>query len=206
MENSAKKPFWKKWWFILIVVLVLIGIFSDNDKESSPEVSKSAPEPTIQLPSDQSALISLVAEAQKNSRSAENDMQRGGIKAIRDKGICNLVRAGTLGKVKDWIGKVNTIDSNSDGLGVLDVEIADNVVVKTWNNSFSDFQANTLLKPESEIFQKASMLKVGQRVSFSGTFIRGDDDRECLKEGSLTLEGKLSEPEFIFKFSDIKSI
>ena len=38
MEN--KKPFYKKWWFWLIVAVVLIAIIAPTDDESEPEVTE----------------------------------------------------------------------------------------------------------------------------------------------------------------------
>jgi hypothetical protein len=55
---------------------------------------------------------------------------------------------------------------------------------------------------------KVSALKKGQAVRFSGKFFRSKDEdgAECLEESSLTLEGKLSKPEFIFRFTDVNPI
>jgi hypothetical protein len=45
-------------------------------------------------------------------------------------------------------------------------------------------------------------MKPGQIVTFSGTFFPGMDG-DCLNESSLTLDGKLKSPEFIFRFATI---
>ena len=37
---KAKKPFYKRWWFIALVVLLLIGLFSGGDEEESAKVSE----------------------------------------------------------------------------------------------------------------------------------------------------------------------
>jgi TonB family protein len=74
----------------------------------------------------------------------------------------------------------------------------------TWNNDISDMADNTLIDPGSPLFQTASSMKPGQTVQFSGHFFSGSEG-ECLKEGSITLSGKLREPEFIFQFSSISS-
>jgi hypothetical protein len=42
-------------------------------------------------------------------------------------------------------------------------------------------------------------------VKFSGEFIKNkQSESECIKEKSLTLSGKVTDPEFVFKFYDIK--
>lgn len=46
-------------------------------------------------------------------------------------------------------------------------------------------------------------MKPGQKVIFSGRFFQGSDS-DCLSESSLTLRGKLRQPEFIFRFADLR--
>ena len=45
-------------------------------------------------------------------------------------------------------------------------------------------------------------METGQIVTFSGKFIEGGDD--CVNDSRLTMDGKLIDPKFIFKFSDVK--
>jgi hypothetical protein len=59
-----------------------------------------------------------------------------------------------------------------------------------------------LLDPESDVFKAASMLNKGQRVRFSGSFFRNRID--CVKEKSLTLSGSMDDPEYLFRFAEIK--
>jgi hypothetical protein len=73
--------------------------------------------------------------------------------------------------------------------------------VQTWNNALSDIEDDTLIDPKSALFAKASALSVGQEVTFSGAFRPYTTD--CIREGSLTLSGSITEPEFIFRFSDV---
>ena len=126
-------------------------------------------------------------------------MQRGGIRANRDKSLCAGI---SFPEVKDWIGTVTNIDSNSDGKGYWRVQIAPGVTVKTWNNAVSDIGSGTLIDPTSPVFKSASLMKLGQIVLFSGEFFPGGEDA-CLLESSMTLRGKVESPEFIFKFSSI---
>jgi hypothetical protein len=104
--------------------------------------------------------------------------------------------------VTNWIGTVAKVDANSDGKGVLEIEIAKNIVVKTWNNELSDIGSRTLIEPGTSLFNTASMFKEGQPIKFSGTFFRGNSG-DCVDESSLTLSGKLRDPEFVFRFSGV---
>jgi hypothetical protein len=152
---------------------------------------------------NQKQFIQIVRQGQSSLRVVTNDMQRGGVKAKRDKAICEMVRnIGGL-NVSNWVGKIINLSSNGDGKGVLGIEIAPGITVKTWNNSLSDVLHHTLIDPSSKLFEKASAVKIGQMVHFSGSFHPGSET-ECVYEASITLNGKISEPEFVMTFSDIK--
>jgi zinc-ribbon domain len=181
---------------VVLVVVVLMIVYAAGGKTSQPSGSGSE-SPT--LPASEASFIQAVDKARTDADSAENDMQKGGIKAVRDQTICSTL---TSLEVPDWVGTVKTVDSNSDGKGVLEIEIAPDIVVKTWNNSLSDISSNTLIQPGTPVFESASAMKPGQLVTFSGTFFPGMSG-DCLNESSLTLDGKLKSPEFIFRFATI---
>ncbi len=147
----------------------------------------------------ESEFISVVSQAQVNGSAAKNDMAVGGIKFKRDDQICSLIHDG---KVNSWVGKIKSLDANSDGYGVLSIEIAPGITLKTWNNSFSDRNDQTLINPTSPFFKTVSEMAVGDDVEFSGRFIPSENGI-CVNEASFGLHGGLSEPEFIFKFSSV---
>ena len=151
------------------------------------------------MPADEKQFIEIVKQAQTASRSAANDMARGAALATRNNGLAKVSL-----DVTDWVGKVTSIDSNSDGWGVLVIEIAKDISIQTWNNSLSDISSKTLIEPGSALFNTAASLKRGQTVKFSGQFIR--DDETGVGEQSMSLRGKLEDPEFTFKFSSISGL
>lgn len=206
-EEKVSKPIYKKWWFWLIVILIFIGMIGSGDGSKSSS-SSSAPEEVKLDPIDekrpqiQAKFIEAVSAAQKKSKDADNDMQRGSAKSERDKNVCALIKSM---KVKDWTGTITKITSNSDGKGVIEVEIAKNITVKTWNNALSDIGDDTLIEPGTKFFDFVASLKKGTQIQFSGNFFRGNSG-DCLKESSMSLRGKLEDPEFIFRFSEIGTI
>src|ERR1035437_9280307 len=188
---------------IALVVVVLIVAFvvlnhSSQNSSSTSSLSENAP---VVLPPSESRFIEIVSIAQSDSKRTDNDMQKGGVKSRRDKSICSTLSSYA---VADWIGRVEKIDSNSDGKGVLEITIAPDVIVGTWNNEFSDIGSNTLIEPGSQVFESAAAMKNGQLVVFSGTFLPGSSG-DCLIESSMTLNGKVESPEFIFRFSKVSA-
>ena len=103
--------------------------------------------------------------------------------------------------MRNWTGTVGKLSSNSDGNGVLQVDIGDGIGVGTWNNAYFDIGDNTLIEASSPLFVQALRLSTGQRVGFSGRFLPSDTD--CIRERSLTLDGSIQEPEFVFAFEAI---
>lgn len=194
----------------VILTLAILGaiVGGDDDKDTASGNSDKGPsnaaiqaKPDLVIenrPDQQKAFITAVTEGQRAAQSAKNDMQKGGAKAKRDDSICAVL---SDLKVTDWTGTLETIDSNSDGKGVVAVKIAKDVKITTWNNALSDLEDKTLLEPGTELFNKVSGLSRGAKVKFSGQFFR--DESDCIGEQSLTLDGKLEEPEFTFRFEDL---
>ncbi|VTU42561.1 MULTISPECIES: hypothetical protein [unclassified Variovorax] len=208
-ESKTKKPFFKRLWFWALVAVVVVGASMGERKNdskvastsstTSSEKAKDPKKSVVTLPPAEEDLIRVISGAQRESKDAENDMQRGGTKANRDKLICQQMRSLA---VSNWVGKVEKIDSNSDGKGVLELSIAPGITVKTWNNAISDVLHGTLIEPGTPVFQTASQMKRGQYAVFSGSFFRGTE-ADCLAEQSVTLRGKLEAPELVFKFSSV---
>jgi hypothetical protein len=180
----------------LVGAAALVAILNFTAGTPTPAAPASAA-----LPGDQAQFISVIAAARAAYQSAPNEMAAGGVRADRKAKLC-----ATLDKpaIQGWIGAVRKLSSNEDGKGVLEIAIADKVSVETFNNSFSDIGYGTLIEPASDVFKSAAALKVGDRVVFSGDLFRSDVD--CVNEGSLTLEGSMNEPEFLFRFRSINKL
>jgi len=142
--------------------------------------------------------IDATQSARTEFNAAANEMAQGGIRASRRKELCRALP--TL-QIKGWTGKVAKLSSNSDGLGVLAVSIGEKVTLETWNNALSDSSYHTLIAPDSDLFKTVSKMTEGDSVRFSGYFFPSDID--CVREGSLTLNGSMTDPEFIFHFDSV---
>lgn len=196
---------------LVVFLLILIGLLlPDPDQvdgdSSSPVPSKSS---TIEAqevqiadprPAAQTAFLKVLEDGRSASSSAANDMQKGAALADREKLICSILPRGK--RVSDWHGTIYSINANSDGKGVLIVELDDSTWVSTWNNALSDIGTNTLIEPNTGLFKSVSALSPGDRVIFSGEFFT---EREgCIRTQNLMLSSKINRPEFVFKFSKVR--
>jgi hypothetical protein len=149
----------------------------------------------------QSAFIGVVRQARDNYKNAANEMAKDDTRDWRKDAICKVL--GSL-QINNWEGTIFNLSSSSEGKGVLEIAIGPDIHIKTWGNAFSDFNYNTLIEPDSPLFKTLSQMHKGARVRFSGQFMAGDTD--CIEEDSITQQGSMAEPQFIFQFSSVSPI
>lgn len=107
--------------------------------------------------------------------------------------------------VTDWIGFVVQLDTTSDGMVIFGVVLdQSDIELSTWNNALSDIFDKSLVKSDSAIYRQLRSLSVGDKVKFSGSFFSNKSD--FFKEKSLTEEGSMTDPEFLFKFQSVTLI
>lgn len=167
------------------------------DKKAAP-APKSKPAPAPKQ-STEDKFVAIVQKGIDDGNEASDDLKMGRVMKKRDKAVCNLHAS----KVRNWTGTVHTLDSNGDGDGVLSIELSDDIRVGTWNNALSDIGDNTLIKSD-KLMDRLAEMEEGQEVTFSGTFIKGENGG-CTNVKGLTKIGKLLDPEYVFKFSDVKA-
>lgn len=154
-----------------------------------------------ELPADQLAVRDAIISARQQFTEAKNDLVRGGLRPKRGMALCDALPDRVA---KDWVGTVYDLTTNGDGWGVFSVEMEGDIWISTWNNSMSDRDYRTLIDPDSALFTALSDLSIGQTVIFSGKFFEDNLSTDCLREKSLTILGAMSEPEFVFSFSDVR--
>jgi hypothetical protein len=202
----------------IIVALIVIGVLvpsEDGSEEPAGSVASESPPPSQDeaaetpepditdspedgVPSKQKQFIEIVEEA---AQKAEAGNEFAVVKARKKRGrdICALMPAL---KATNWVGEVEDASTELGGdSGVLMLQLTDDIAVGTWNNSLSDFDANSMIKPSSPLYDKLGSLSQGDSVTFSGRFIRGPD---CLEEQSIADQSGVLTPDFTFKFSSIK--
>jgi hypothetical protein len=198
MADSARS------YIVTAVAVIIGGIIFMSPKENSTSTSgapAAATSTQIPIPDDQARFIAANDAGRAAYKAGANDMAKGAARPYRAQSLC---RGAQIRNVQNWIGKVATLSSNGDGKGVLSVMIGNEVCVKTWNNSVSDVGDRTLIEPSSALYQKAVSLRVGQVIAFSGSFLPSQTD--CVWEASMTLDGSMTKPEYIFRFFDVAAL
>ena len=222
--TPAKSPWYKQKRIIipLVSLVVLISIVNSGSESEIPPAPESAasapadqgqdaelpqPEEVVEedsqygvYPSDQREFIDVIVAARTAIEDAETDLQESVALRTRDKDLCKILSSNTA---KNWVGVITEIGANGEGKAYVEIELADNVRVKTWNNAFSDLSDNTLIPTSASFFDRLVALTEDTKVVWSGKFLSDSDS--CLKKANLTDVFYGIDPQFVVRFSDIKA-
>lgn len=171
-----------------------------STEASSEPVNDSDSSEYGNYPVDQREFLRIIEEAKDVIDAAETELQESVALRQRDKDLCGVLNGRTA---KNWTGKITEVGANGEGKAHVEIELSDRVRVKTWNNSFSDLYDNTLIPPSSTFFDNLVAMSEDTVVIWSGRFLSGEDF--CLKKANLTNVFYAIDPQFIVKFSDIKT-
>jgi len=150
-------------------------------------------------PTDEAEFIKVITLARAAYQGANTEFAKGAMRPQRAKAICGLLKPL---RANNWIGKLTRLTTNSDGKGVLAVEIAPDIQIKTFSTELSDIGSHTLIEPDSRLYSDLSVVSEGDQVRFTGAFLPKDAD--CIQEVSLTMNGAMISPEFIMRFATVQ--
>jgi hypothetical protein len=217
MSEKSSKPKITFWRVIVLAFLglAIYGAFTDPPAPTMPPAEASSPSaaplalatpeppppPALPIPADQIAFRDVIQASRLAYDAAGNDLAKGGERPKRGQAICQTLESR---KVKDWVGKVYRLSTNSEGRGVLSIELDGEIWVSTWDIALFDIGSDTLIDPASELFGRLSSLSEGDTVVFSGSFFKDGQDLDCFDEKSAMMGSSMSEPEFVFRFSDVR--
>ena len=210
-HKNKKKLRWFHWVLIVMAGLIVLGAMGGGEETTAtavgeksatkPASSKPASKPGMAVPAPQKEFVDTVLSYKADFRKAQNELQQSSVRTKRRQALAGL---GLGMAVENWVGKIKRMETTTEGHAVLAVTIGDNVEIHTWNNAFADMGVGTLISHESPLYDKLSEMARGQQIKFSGSFLPSEDD--YYEELSLTIEGSMSQPEFLFKFSDVDKI
>lgn len=194
---------------LMVLAVVLTGCASikplpvpDPSSSEKPvqetSVSSNSSSPYGTYPASESEFVATIESATKDLAGDITDLQRSQFIEMRDQKLC-VILSGI--QVDNWVGTVHDIGATGDGYAYVEIEIAPSIVVQTWNNALSDLLDKTLIKPDASFFKTVVPMKVGTKVSFSGDFVASTNS--CLKRANITEVFYGTDPNFVFRFSNI---
>lgn len=197
------------WVGIALVAIFVIGLInapdqpkeassSSNAAKTSAEVQKEA---KIAIPRDQEQFINTVEKYVNGFREAKNELQQSALRDQRKNELAKLIRDRSA---SSWVGTISQLETNTEGKAILSIRVSPDIEIKTWNNALSDINSNTLIDKGSHLYNSLFDLSRGQQVEFSGSFFSSVTDH--IEETSITIQGSMRNPEFLFKFQSVKPL
>jgi hypothetical protein len=209
----SKKGFYLKVFFGLWIVAAIISAIVRSDKPDDKAIAGNSQ--TTQLknddtnlksknirrfPKEQEKFVEIIINSRSKFRSAKNEILKQEAKEWRTDALHS---AFSNSNIVDWVGEVREIDVTGNGFATLSLSFSGtDIYVKTWNNEISDILENTLIKKGSDLYNSLKELKRKDKIIFSGSFIREKESN--FKELSITIDGSMLKPEFLFEFVNVR--
>lgn len=172
----------------VVAVLLLVAVVAGRDE----------PDPFGDQPSDQRAVVELIQGARDQYADATNDLQRNAALEERDEDICAVLGDG---RVENWTGQVYEIEDDSDGRGVLGINIEPDTQVLNRAGGLSG--EGTLIEP-GPLLDRVTQLEEGQVVTFGGRFVADEDDASCFTNPRLTQSNEIGKPLMVIRYTDVR--
>jgi hypothetical protein len=172
-----------------------------KDSSSAAVPSQQLAQPASpQAPADEISFISAIESFKSLYEQAPNEFKKSSVRTQRAQRIAEIVASL---EINGWIGTVSSMETTSDGRGVLSVKLPSSVSinVETMNNGLSDVGTDSLIPQGSKVYKEVASMAVGDEISFSGRFAAHESD--YIEEASVTEEGSMTDPDFIFTFSEV---
>jgi hypothetical protein len=168
-----------------------------------PSLPPPPPHKEIPLPASEIAFMEAVSSFPARYKQAANEFQKSALRRERATSLSQILQAMS---VTDWVGTIVEMKTNSDGLGILFVSLPSTTQIRleTWNNGFSDIGFDTMIPQSSPLYTKLAGYAKGTSIVFSGKF--WPQGLDYINETSLTEEGSMTDPEYVFKFSELESL
>ncbi|AYG73609.1 hypothetical protein [Rhizobium sp. CCGE532] len=151
------------------------------------------------LPTSQRDFLAVIADYKERFRSASNELQQSALRDGRRAAILKALASRLT--VQNWTGTLRNLETSTEGKAIVTVRLVSDVDVLTWNNSLSDVIHRTMIDKGTPLYAALMNMSVGDPVTVSGSFIPSDQDGAL--ETSLTIDGSMTAPEFLFQFSNI---
>lgn len=192
--------------FAAVVVVVALGQSegarrkAENSAANKTEqVKVTAAATASDLPSSQARFLATIDNYATQFRTAKNELQESSLRMGRGDAIVKMT--GPALNVENWIGRITKLGTDGQDKAYIRVSIAPNIELVTFNMSALDMQG-TMIPPGSKLYSNLMGMAEGDEIRVSGTFI--PDAQTGFQEASITINGAMTEPAFLFYFSHLE--
>ena len=155
-------------------------------------------------PAEEGAFCTIVRDFaqqyQSLSATPGNESQLAELRSERAEALRQAL--GTT-RVSNWTATLTRPRTTGDGHAVVEVKLPCGVTLKTWNSLNSDVGSDTLIAHGSPLFVEIGKFHEEQQVVIDGQLFQGAPDG--FTELSLSEKGSMLNPEFLFRFANIRT-
>ncbi len=187
--------------FFLLFLIVLANPSAKTNKSNDGMTRVSSSDSASQLSKEQKDFVAVVTQNMAAFQDAKNELQQSVLKDQRRAGLSKALNSRT---VTSWVGNISKLETNTEGNAILSIKISPNINITTWNNALSDIASGTLIDKSSRLYNDLLDLSIKDKVAFSGSFFPSPDD--FIEENSITIEGSMLDPEYLFRFTSVNQI
>ncbi|WP_316669532.1 hypothetical protein [uncultured Propionibacterium sp.] len=227
-QPSQKKPVYKRVWFWIVMAVVFLGLINALDgggsggstssgsstavkatasgveNETTETQSAVAPSSTSTLqnskygehPDAENTFIQTIVAAENDYRNADTDLKRSNVIRSRNRQLSSDLGGASF---EGWTGTIKDVGANGEGKAYVSIEIADGIIIKTWNNAISDAIDGTLIPEGSDVYNALLNASRETKITFDGSFVSSDDT--IFEMGNLTEVGSSTSPDFIARIT-----
>ncbi|KQY31836.1 hypothetical protein [Rhizobium sp. Root483D2] len=211
---GAKVARSSKWKWIVggVVVLTVASSLAGTKKPSTVTAQPKAdqysstavaqPSEAAALPEKQRAFLAMIKDYKTRFGAATNELQESALELERVDSVAKLLGSGL--PVQNWIGKITSLETNTQGKAAITVELSPEVSLLTWNNMLGDMAYPTMINVGTPVYKSLMNMAVGDKIIISGSFVV-TNERKIL-EGSMTIAGAMKSPEFLFQFNEVSKL
>lgn len=189
----------------LIVLVEIAGKSSSGDAATAPAKASSSAtatarpvtppkKPVVTVPPQQALFGKIVGAYAERYSALANELQKS---AARVERRAEMQKAFPSKTVSGWVGTLEDRGTLGDGSAYISVRLAGLLpVLKT--------SSETLISPGSPLYAVLSSFPENATVVFSGSFLPDSRKRDHFSEARFTEKGSMTEPEFLFRFDEVK--
>ncbi len=173
------------------------------EKASEEKTASEKAAALVALPESEKKFCSTVGSFAKAYKDApdDNQLKRSKVRSDRRQALGSFPAS-----VSDWLGTITKLSTTGAGKAELSVKLPCDsdidVEVTTGHTELADMLFHSLIPQSSRTYATLSELGKGKQIRFTGNFVTGDD-LNGIRESSLSEDGSMTDPDFIFRFLQV---
>jgi len=177
-----------------------------TSKPSEPSEPSEPSKPVIQISDQQEEFIKMITRFKSDYVKASNELKKSAVRRKRRVAIEEFLGNDLSVQL---VGKITRLSTTTQQNAHVRISLLGTniITVSTHYSELTDIGSDTLIQADSGLYDTVSDFEKGDIVKFTGSFLTDDaSGGDYLDENSVSEDGSMTDPEFIFKFNSVEKI